>query len=113
MTPQHTRQEIIDEVEMLLPCTAERAAEGLGIKVDSLYRSLWRSERLDLWQRLTPDSKPRGRRRPKPEPLPDPFIAAAQQWLAGGDDYGTQRAIACALISIAQSLHDRNPKGKP
>ena len=43
---------IVAEVEELLPITAERIAEGLGIKVASLYRALRRAGRDDLWQRL-------------------------------------------------------------
>ena len=110
--PRHTRQEVVAEVEALLPCTAERVAQGLDLEVDSVYAALHRAGRDDLWERLQPEYIPRPtRRRPKPEPKPDQAqiaIEAAEQWLQDGDEYGTQRAIACALISIAKSLHVAN-----
>lgn len=50
--PYHPREEVAAEVEAMLPTTAERMAEGMGITVHGLYRSLSRAGRLDLWNRL-------------------------------------------------------------
>jgi len=50
--PRHSRDEIVAEVEDLLPISAERLAQGMGITVHSLYRALRRAGRDDLWRRL-------------------------------------------------------------
>jgi len=45
---------IVEEVEFLLPDTAEHVAARLGYRQkDHLYQALRRAERLDLWQKLT------------------------------------------------------------
>lgn len=50
--PHHSRAEVAAEVEALLPISAERLAQGMGITVHSLYRALRRAGRDDLWRRL-------------------------------------------------------------
>lgn len=52
MRPYHRRDEIAAEVEALLPISAERLAQGMGITVHALYRALRRAGRDDLWARL-------------------------------------------------------------
>ena len=52
LRPYHRREEIAAEVEALLPISAERLAQGMGITVHALYRALHRAGRDDLWRRL-------------------------------------------------------------
>ena len=50
--PRHSGEDVVAEVEALLPISAERLAQGMGITVHSLYRALRRAGRDDLWRRL-------------------------------------------------------------
>ena len=47
------RDDVIDQIERSLPITAESAATQLGYgRVHSLYRTLHRAGRDDLWRRM-------------------------------------------------------------